>query len=191
MRERRRGADLERALLDAAWQELAEKGYSGLTMEGVADRAGTSRPVIARRWDGKASLAIAAIRHQVAKHPLDVPDLGDFRAELLTYLDRASARAEGTAAALTLFASAFHSENSTNPGSLRRTLLQGEVKVFPVILNRAVERGEADPEKLVPPVATLLQDLFRHYIAMNFVAPPEELRQAWVDRVFLPLVKAN
>ena len=51
---RRRGATLERALLDAAWEELQESGYARLTMERVADRAGTSRAVIYRRWRNRA-----------------------------------------------------------------------------------------------------------------------------------------
>ena len=35
---RRRGEALEHALLDAAWAELQAAGYTGLTMEAVADR---------------------------------------------------------------------------------------------------------------------------------------------------------
>ncbi|WP_460358133.1 TetR family transcriptional regulator [Actinoallomurus acanthiterrae] len=37
---RRRGQELEDALLDAAWEELAEVGYGRFTIEGVAARAG-------------------------------------------------------------------------------------------------------------------------------------------------------
>src|SRR5690606_37471793 len=40
MKGRRRGTDLEEALLEATWMELTERG-GGLTMEGVAARAGT------------------------------------------------------------------------------------------------------------------------------------------------------
>ena len=56
MVERHRGAELEHAILEAAWLELEERGYAGLTMEAVAERSGTSRTVLARRWDGKAAL---------------------------------------------------------------------------------------------------------------------------------------
>ena len=37
---RRRGADLEQAILEAAWFELSARGYAGLTMEAVAERVG-------------------------------------------------------------------------------------------------------------------------------------------------------
>ncbi|WP_372505777.1 TetR/AcrR family transcriptional regulator [Actinomadura madurae] len=39
MAERRRGAALEKALLDAAWDELAEHGYARFTVDAVVRRA--------------------------------------------------------------------------------------------------------------------------------------------------------
>lgn len=191
MGERRRGAELEQAILEAAWVELAERGYSGLTMEAVAERAGTSRPVLARRWDGKAPLAIAAIRQQLAKHPLVVPDRGNLRTELLEFLQRACDRASGSAAAFSLFSSEYFTESSSIPKDLRAALIKGQVQTLPAILERAVKRGEIDPKTLVPPVASLLSDLFLHYVIMNFSAPPPSLRKTWVDTVFLPLVRAR
>ncbi|HEY8336201.1 MAG TPA: TetR/AcrR family transcriptional regulator [Tardiphaga sp.] len=191
MAERRRGADLEQAILEAAWSEMAERGYSGLTMEAVAERAGTSRPVLARRWAGKAPLAIAAIRQQMAKHPLKVKDRGNLRAELLEFLDRASDRASGIGAAFSLFSSEYFAESSSAPKDLRAALIAGEVQTLSAILHRAADRGEVDPKKLVPPVASLLSDLFRYHVIMNFAAPPPALRKAWVDAVFLPLVRAG
>jgi AcrR family transcriptional regulator len=191
MGERRRGAELEEAILEAAWLELSERGYAGLTVEAVAERAGTSRPVLARRWDGKAPLAVAAIRHQMAKHPLEVPDRGDLRTELLEFLKRATERTAGIAAAFTLFSSDYFSESWSAPKDLRGALIQGEAQPLAIILERAVKRGEIDPARLMPPVASLLSDLFRHYVIMNFSAPPPSLRKAWVDSVFLPLLQVR
>lgn len=191
MKQRRRGADLEEAILDAAWQELTERGYSGLTMENVAARARTSRPVLARRWAGRIELAIAAIRQQRARHPLDVPDRGELRTELLEYLERLSDRVSRMTAVFTIFASEYFNETLSTPQDLRAALIAGEKSVLATILDRAVARGEIDPEKLTPPIATLLADLYRHYAIMNFSPPPAELRTAWVDTIFLPLVRAS
>lgn len=191
MKERRRGADLEQALLEAAWEELEEHGYAALTMESVAARAGTSRPVLARRWDGKAALAIAAIRQQMAKYPLTVEDCGDLRTELLEFLDHLSNRARGIAAVFTLFTSEYFQNGSTKPQDLRTALLEGNTDALAPILDRAVGRGEVDPEKLFPPVVTLLIDLFRHHAIMSFSLPSPTLRTAWVDTIFLPLVRTD
>jgi AcrR family transcriptional regulator len=51
---RRRGAELEQAILRAALDELAETGYSGLAMDRVARRAGTNKNAIYRRWPSRA-----------------------------------------------------------------------------------------------------------------------------------------
>lgn len=191
MKERRRGAELEEALLDATWEELEERGYAGLTMEGVAARAGTSRPVLARRWDGKVKLAIAAIRQQMAKHPLDVEDHGDLRTELLEFLDHLSNRTKMIATVFTLFSSEYSQGGPSTLQDLRGALLEGRINSLASILDRAVSRGEIDPEKLFPPVGTLLADLSRHHAIMTFTPPSPTLRTAWVDSIFLPLVRTG
>src|SRR4051812_2704815 len=89
---RRRGAELESALLDAAWEELDANGFAALTMEAVAARAGTSRPVLARRWASRSDLALAAIRHHFAADPLQVPDHGSLREDPLDLLRQMSTR---------------------------------------------------------------------------------------------------
>src|ERR1700727_1883396 len=89
---RRRGATLEHALLDAAWEELQESGYAKLTMERVADRAGTSRAVIYRRWRNRVELAIAAMRYRQPVLSGAIPDTGTLRGDVLAILRRASAR---------------------------------------------------------------------------------------------------
>src|ERR1700733_6797392 len=89
---RRRGATLENALLDAAWEELRSAGYAQLTMERVADRAGTSRAVIYRRWRSRHELVIAAMRHHQPLYSGGVPDTGALRSDVVSVLRRASGR---------------------------------------------------------------------------------------------------
>ncbi|MFF0588188.1 hypothetical protein ACFYWD_19660 [Streptomyces sp. NPDC003781] len=43
---RRRGAALENAITDVAWDVLVEHGYNGFAYEAVAARDGTSKPVL-------------------------------------------------------------------------------------------------------------------------------------------------
>lgn len=74
MAERRRGAVLEKALLDAAWEELADNGYARFTMDAVVKRAGTSPTVLYRRWSDRDALVRATIAHILRKHILEVPD---------------------------------------------------------------------------------------------------------------------
>ena len=191
MKERRRGADLETAILESAWTELTENGYGNLTMEAVATRAGTSRPVLSRRWNSRAELALAAIHQQMAKHPLDVPANGAVRDELLALMNQFAARASALAANILVIFGEYSAATGSAPETIRAQLASRETNVLADILDRAVERGEIDSTRLKPPVANLLIDLFRHHVIMNFTAPGPELMQSWVDEVFLPLVRVS
>lgn len=189
MAERRRGADLENAILDAAWAEIGEKGYAGLTMENTAARAGTSRPVLSRRWSSVPALATAAIQRELGLRPIAVPDLGNLRQELLSFLQQASRRADVFTAGFALFLDEFQRGTKASPSEFRATVLAGEEDALETILARAGARGDIDPAKLLPAVASLPSDLFRHHVIMTMGPPSLELQQAWIDDIFLPLTR--
>src|ERR1700679_42108 len=74
--QRRRGEALEKALLDAAWVELTERGYEDLTIDAVATRAGPSRAVLYRRWPSKQDLVVATLTQHVTTEFVAAPDTG-------------------------------------------------------------------------------------------------------------------
>lgn len=80
--ERRRSFRSHQAILAATRQLLAEVGYSALTIEGVAARAGVGKATVYRWWPSKGALVIEAMSAQLAMPPL--PETGDLREELLT-----------------------------------------------------------------------------------------------------------
>ena len=49
------------AIRDAAWAELKDHGYSGVTFEGVARRAKTGKPVLYRRYGSRAQMVTDAL----------------------------------------------------------------------------------------------------------------------------------
>jgi AcrR family transcriptional regulator len=63
---RRRGAALEEAILDAAWDLLETDGWNGFTFAGVAERAHSSKPVLYRRWRTREELLRATLRRRDA-----------------------------------------------------------------------------------------------------------------------------
>jgi len=72
----------DRAILRAALAILRKEGYRGLTIEGVAARAGVGRPTIYRRWPSKPALVVAALVHST-RLALPVPDTGTLRGDLI------------------------------------------------------------------------------------------------------------
>ena len=58
---RPRDPGYDKVILDATLEILNDKGYAGLTIDGVAARTGVGRPTIYRRWRSKPALVIAAL----------------------------------------------------------------------------------------------------------------------------------
>jgi len=69
-------------ILEATTAILFEKGYAGLTIDGVAAAAGVSRPTIYRRWASKPELVIAALAQSTGL-ALPVPNTGSVRRDLM------------------------------------------------------------------------------------------------------------
>jgi AcrR family transcriptional regulator len=182
---RRRGAALEDALLEAAWAELVDRGYAGLTMESVAKRAGTSRPVLARRWETPSDLAIAALRRYHKNNPIEAPDLGEIRAELIVLLQRFSDRGARIMTTVMLNMSEYFIETGSSIADIRDRII-GDSKLKDV-LERAVARGELDPRKLTARISTLPVDLVRHEVIMTRKPVSTETIEEILDTIFLPL----
>ncbi|KAA0892863.1 TetR/AcrR family transcriptional regulator [Pusillimonas sp. ANT_WB101] len=190
-KKRRRDAELENAIIEVAWAELLKRGYAGLTMESVAAAASTSRPVLARRWNGKATLAVAAVSHQLAIKPINVPERGNVRTELLDYLDQVSDLAPIINIIFSMLSDTSFRESYPSAPELRHRFIAGRADSLKLILHRAAKRDEIDTEKLIPAIESLLSDLIGHYILINGKAPPKTLRVTWVDALLLPLVRSR
>jgi AcrR family transcriptional regulator len=185
---RRRGEALESALLDAAWDELQEAGYAGLTMEAVADRAGTSRAVLYRRWRSRPDLVIAAIRSHRPMLSGEIPDTGSLRGDVLALLLRMSSRLAqiGTETVYGLLG-----DYLGDAGQFARSqqdVLHMSAEVMETILKRAADRGEAR-SGVDRRIATLPTDLFRNELFRSRTPPSEGTLVEIVDNVFLPLVR--
>ncbi len=189
VRRRRRGADLEKALLDAAWAELSEGGYDAFTMDAVAARAGTSRPVLYRRWPGKHELVRAAIAHARAGTRPRVPDTGSLRGDLIGLLEQANKTRLGIIIFLNLHLGSYFRETGTSLSELQDGLSGGHRAAVEQIYARAAERGELDAAKLTPRIAELPFDLARQQIAMTLAPVRRADVEEIVDTIFLPLVR--
>jgi AcrR family transcriptional regulator len=186
---RRRGTALEDAILDAAWAELIEQGYADLTLESVAKRSGTSRPVLARRWPTRTNLATAAMGRHFKQNPFSVPDLGSVRDELRKLLRYMSDRWRPDLIQLVFDMSRDLADAGSNFTDLRAKLTDGEL--MRSILKRGVDRGEIDPARLTPRNIALPTDLARNEILMTRRPLSDEVIREIVEDVFLPLVRGD
>ncbi len=86
---RPRDTSLDTAILAAAVRQLAERGYAGMSIEGVAAAAGTSPPSLRRRYPDKLALALAGVDAMpvTALPPVDMSPRADALAVLQNIRD--------------------------------------------------------------------------------------------------------
>jgi AcrR family transcriptional regulator len=185
---RRRGEVLEQALLDAAWDELQAVGYAALTMEAVADRAGTSRAVLYRRWRNRPELVLAAMRRHGPLLSGEIPDTGSLRDDVLAVLRRMSSRLTEVGPETVYGLLGDYLSDAGLFASSRHQLLNISAEVMQTILKRAADRGEARAG-VETRIATLPTALFRNELFLARTPPSEGTLVEIVDDVFLPLVR--
>ena len=71
---RPRDPRIDGAVLRATVELLAETGYPGLLVSAIAQRAGTSKPAIYRRWPSKAHLVHEAVFPSAPRPKFPIPD---------------------------------------------------------------------------------------------------------------------
>jgi AcrR family transcriptional regulator len=189
-RQRRRGEELESALLDAAWDELAEAGYARLTMESVAARAKTGVAVLYRRWSNKEDLVLAAIHHFGKTRPVPAPDTGTLRGDMLALLGAVNEERSSLTVVMPAAFAGLLSSTGLTPAEVRARILGDRPLWSHDIFRRAHERGEIDLDTIAPAVLTMPFDLIRHDLLMTLKPVPRERIVSLVDDLFMPLVTA-
>lgn len=187
---RRRGEELESALLEAAWAQLSQFGYTDFTLEAVAARAGTSRTVLYRRWADRDELLKAAIKYGSALSPIEVPDTGSLREDVITLLRRFSAARAGFTVTLSVQLTEYFRETGTSMADLRQVLKRSGRSGIQQIIDQAQERGEIDPTGLNQRVIELPLSLLRQELLMTLAAVPNGVIDEIVDDVWLPYLRA-
>lgn len=186
---RRRGETLCRAIFQATFDELAAVGYTGLSMEHVAERARTSKASLYRRWTSRAELVADAIRHTIPD-PDELPDTGDLRKDVLALMHLIADLLAGPVgeAARGLIAEALRDPELAQMARTR--ILASRPDPMLEILRRAVVRAEVRPEALTPRVANVGPVLLRHHFLVHGAPIPDRILTEIIDDVVLPLVRS-
>ena len=192
MTTRRRGDELEQAILRAAAEELRACGYAGMTMDRVAIRAGTNKNAIYRRWPHRAALGIAAYR-PLSDAAMPNSDTGTLRGDALEMLRRANETGSSPPGALLRALPAAAAEEPELLALMReRSGADTMDRAWLTMIERAVARGEAPPGAALPRVAATPMMLLRaEYATRGVPSVPDEVLVAIVEEVFLPLVRGH
>jgi AcrR family transcriptional regulator len=192
---RRRGEILEEAILLAAWGELSETGYTNMTMESVATRAGTNKAVLYRRWDNKTELVIAAMHKYLPKITNDIPNTGSLRSDVYAYLHRLMEPLKligaQTIRGLIMEPVVWRRIIVSMPQMTERRSESKLAVAMAAILKNAELRGEVCLEKLSPRIISLPLDLLQYELITKLEPVSDEAIAEIVDNIFIPLIHAT
>ncbi|MFE3599326.1 TetR/AcrR family transcriptional regulator, partial [Streptomyces sp. NPDC059142] len=147
-------------MLEAADGLLVEKGFAGVTMEGIATRAGVAKQTIYRWWSTKTEVLTDAFLQDAAED-LTPPDSGDIALDLREYLPRLAwflGESDPGAVFRALIAQAQHDPAFAQ--DFRTRCLDAQRARDRLPLERAVRRGQlpagldaaAETDQLVGPL---------------------------------------
>jgi AcrR family transcriptional regulator len=139
------GATGQRDVLGATLRILTEAGFSSLNFHGVAARAGIATGTIEKNWNSKLDLVIDALHEAFADYP--IPDTGTLREDCCAYL-RQTADGLATPGARSVIAGlvgdSVRDDELTE--SIRSKLVEPRLQALHTMVDRAIARGELDPD---------------------------------------------
>jgi AcrR family transcriptional regulator len=183
--------DREGEIFAAALEVLADVGYDRLTMDAVALRAKASKATLYRRWNGKVSLVIDALRHHHQQEAPRVPvDTGSLRNDLVESFcgqggltDKPEVAAFGAILTAVVrdpeFAAAF-----------RRDVVGPKLSGTRALFERAQERGEIGPEVDIDLLAPALAGIVMHRLVLVGEAPTRDIVTSVIDQIIIPAATA-
>ena len=180
---RPRDPSVERRLLDAARQELAERGVGGFSMRSVAQRAGVARSSLLLRWPDQDSLIIDAIDSLRLQ---EVPDLpGALREDLAVILSIVAEQMGPDRMDLLMRVMA---DARDSPGLLAKyqdRLLTPVARLIDDVLHAAIDRGElpADVDRRLLADALVGIVYIRTMASPDRQPPGDQARRSVVNRL--------
>jgi AcrR family transcriptional regulator len=192
--QRKRGAALEDAILEAAYAELSEVGYNAFSVEGVAARARTGKASIYRRWPTKQELVLDTLCERLPTPQecgleMQLPD-SMTTAEALRMIARKISGILSSPSGAVM--RAIKCEAVTDP-ELARAIddrFQAPRRAAMLaLLERGVARGEVRPEAATAVVADVLPAVLTHRIVMQREPVTERVITAIMEQVLIPLIE--
>lgn len=146
LRPIRRSERSRRAVLDAAAKLLTERGYTAITMEGIATEARVGKATVYRWWPNKASI-LMELYAELASQVTPPADTGSVIEDVTLLICGAFKLYRETAAGLALAGIIAEGQlNATVARVLRHDFAPSRRQIILQLLDRGVERGEIGTE---------------------------------------------
>ncbi|GLW00447.1 TetR/AcrR family transcriptional regulator [Streptomyces lavendulae] len=187
---RRRGPELERAILDAALEQLGTVGWASLTMEGVAAGARTGKAALYRRWSSKADLVADALREGlpglggIADHGSVREDLYDLCVRMRDVM--ASPAGEALRAML-------HECDHIHADRFRKVVWDGlhepAHRLIRELVDRGIKRGDVRPDATSPLLTDVIPAMFMYRAKVCGSEWPDPEIAEMIDGLVVPMLR--
>ncbi len=174
-------------ILQAARDELQERGYERMTMAAVAARAGAGKATVYRRWASKAELVIDAVActADAALTIERVPDTGSLSGDLMA-LRALKHHDEGLWLALAgLVAELPHAPELASV--VHERMVRPRVALVRALLERAAERGELAPGVNVDLLASVPPAMIAYRLLVSGEPLDSDFLVHLSDEIVVPL----
>lgn len=164
---RPRSAVADGAILDATLELFAELGFEGLSVEGVAGRAGVSKATIYRRYPSKIDLVMAACENLVDASVAPPPDTGSLRGDIEGIIDNLLRVVTGTVAGRALPQMISETVRTPELAAAHRAFVAERRKIAIAAVQRGIDRGEVRAGADVEVAADLVAGpvFYRHLVS--------------------------
>jgi AcrR family transcriptional regulator len=136
-----RSARVREAVIAAALEELASRGYEQFSISLVARSAGVHETSIYRRWGTRDALILDTLH---AAHMAPIPDTGNLYADLCQLL-RNTCELMNSALGRSLLQLAASVQPASTFHPVMKEFWQARIPALEAVFVRAIERGEWDP----------------------------------------------
>ncbi len=184
---RPRDATRDAEILQAARDELVERGYERMTMAAVAARAGAGKATVYRRWASKAELVLdaALCSADTALTIERVPDTGSLAGDLAA-LRALKHHDEGVWQALAGLVSELpHAPELASV--VHERMVRPRVRLMRALLERAAARGELQPDLDLDLVASVPSAMIAYRLLVSGEPLDSEFLVKVSDEIFVPL----
>jgi len=183
---RPRSEESHQAILHAALQELAADGFAGMSIEGVAARAGVGKTTIYRRWSNKEALVLEAMQLVEARKSFEVT--GDLHRDILAWARNLLDIVKSVDIDYIDLFVRILGEARSFPGllsALVQRLYGVRLQFFTKVFDDAKARGDIRPEVDFTSCLGVLGGAFLYYLLLAGIAPglkpPSDMEERIVD----------
>ncbi len=141
---RPRNANAHAAVLETTLTLLLEKGYVGVSIEGIAAQSGVSKQTIYRWWKSKGEIILEAFADW-ARQAIPLPDTGMLENDLRGFLTLTFKAMRGDVGRINRALVTEAMLNDSFAATLLAKVIEPRRALVRTLLDRAVKRGEIAP----------------------------------------------